>query len=684
MQTSLSGMNAQATRLATVGDNITNATTAGYKRAEAAFSSMVLPSNSKNSYGAGGVASHVRYSIADQGALTYTTSTTDLSVEGRGFFVVSDPSGVNFLTRAGGFTATADGYLTNSAGYRLTGYPFINGQRPTINPDGYETIEVINLKASGQDLISTPSTSGRLSSNLDVDSVIVPTVRTQSLPSENAANSNYTYKTTQVDVSGTSDIYFTKLGPNVWEVSVFYDANSASSGFPYDLTDPDVHYVSTVLTFDPTTGAITRGDTALVPDPSDPFVIDLSGITQGAAGTGAAAKFGASVNLPSDISAIGAGATPASANDIGVSYTTFSRMTGFTGLNTSVDVDVYYTKISATEWEVSVFETSKFTPPAGFPYGTAGDPPLGSFTLEFDPATGELVSPAINDVTMPDNSIWPFDFTGTVSLPMATAGLLESVKVTLNLDESRPIVTPLFYGNTPAENGNDAQYSHKTALIAYDNLGRTVLMDIYYTKVDDTNWEVTVFDNSKASSRGFPYSSGPLATTTISFDEITGKIVNAPIMDIPIPGGATVKLDLFGTTQLSYDFVVHKGSVNGSPVAKVVDYQVDAKGTLSAIYSNGEMKELYQLALAAVESPNNLSVISGTVFQQSPDSGELKLGNPSELGLGQIVSGSLETSNVDIADELATLIQSQKMYTANSKVFQTGADILETIANLKR
>jgi len=220
--------------------------------------------------------------------------------------------------------------------------------------------------------------------------------------------------------------------------------------------------------------------------------------------------------------------------------------------------------------------------------------------------------------------------------------------------------------------------------MAYDNLGRSVILDVYYTKVSDNDWEVAVFDQSAASSGGFPYDGGALSTTTISFDPVTGKILNPPIMDVPVPGGKNLKLDLYGTTQKAYDFVIHQGSVDGSPVVKVADYQVDSNGVLSAVYTNGELRSLYQLALAAVESPNNLSVISGTVYQRSADSGNITLGNPNDLGLGAIVSGSLETSNVDIADELAGLIQSQKMYTANSKVFQTGADILETIANLKR
>ena len=77
LRTSASGMAAQANRLSTVADNIANAGTTGYKRASTSFSSLVLPSSS-GSYASGGVQSNVRYSISEQGNLSYTTSSTEL------------------------------------------------------------------------------------------------------------------------------------------------------------------------------------------------------------------------------------------------------------------------------------------------------------------------------------------------------------------------------------------------------------------------------------------------------------------------------------------------------------------------------------------------------------------------------------------------------------------------------
>ena len=87
MRTGVSGMAAQSNKLSTVSDNIANVNTTGYKRASTEFSSLILKSGSGN-YDSGAVETHVRYAITDPGHMSFTTSTTDLAVQGNGFFVV--------------------------------------------------------------------------------------------------------------------------------------------------------------------------------------------------------------------------------------------------------------------------------------------------------------------------------------------------------------------------------------------------------------------------------------------------------------------------------------------------------------------------------------------------------------------------------------------------------------------
>ncbi|MGH6859055.1 MAG: flagellar hook-basal body complex protein, partial [Phyllobacterium sp.] len=153
MRTGVSGMNGQANRLSAVSDNIANSSTTGYKRASTEFSSLVLPS-SGGAYNSGGVETSVRRHISDDGALRFTTSSTDLALKGNGFFIVSNGAGTPYLTRAGSFVPDASGNLVNTAGYYLMGYPITNGN---VNPvaNGYQGLEKINLAQN--DLVADPS-----------------------------------------------------------------------------------------------------------------------------------------------------------------------------------------------------------------------------------------------------------------------------------------------------------------------------------------------------------------------------------------------------------------------------------------------------------------------------------------------------------------------------------------------
>ncbi len=97
MRTSVSGMNAQATRLSAVSENIANANTNGYKQTTTEFTSQML-ANGKGQYNSGAVEANVRTLISEQGGLSYTANSVnskklDLAISGQGFLVVDDGNG---------------------------------------------------------------------------------------------------------------------------------------------------------------------------------------------------------------------------------------------------------------------------------------------------------------------------------------------------------------------------------------------------------------------------------------------------------------------------------------------------------------------------------------------------------------------------------------------------------------
>jgi flagellar hook protein FlgE len=105
---------------------------------------------------------------------------------------------------------------------------------------------------------------------------------------------------------------------------------------------------------------------------------------------------------------------------------------------------------------------------------------------------------------------------------------------------------------------------------------------------------------------------------------------------------------------------------------------------VTAVLKNGTELPIFQIALATVPSPDHLTPEVGNVYSPNLDSGNVQVGLAGQGGLGTIKSGALEDSNVDLADELTSMIEAQRGFTANSKSFQTGADLLDVVVNLKR
>src|SRR5215217_7576181 len=179
LRSGVSGMNAQSNKLGTVAENIQNSSTTGYKRASTEFSSLILPSSEGN-YNSGSVTSRVRYTIADQGPIAYTTSASDLAISGNGFFVVSDPSGSPYLSRAGNFVKDGrTGNLVNASGFTLMGYKLGAGAvNPSLN--SLDGVEPVNMAFFAMQ--ATGSTKGTFKGNLPDGQAVValPAVSKQS------------------------------------------------------------------------------------------------------------------------------------------------------------------------------------------------------------------------------------------------------------------------------------------------------------------------------------------------------------------------------------------------------------------------------------------------------------------------------------------------------------------------
>lgn len=258
----------------------------------------------------------------------------------------------------------------------------------------------------------------------------------------------------------------------------------------------------------------------------------------------------------------------------------------------------------------------------------------------------------------------------------STAGVFSA-----NLDANAS-VTPA--ANLPSTNSPTATFTSKTSLTAYDNLGNSVVLDVYFTKTAANSWEMTVFDSANAApGGGFPYSTPAPVTKTLGFSATNGSLTSGNPVNIAIPNGATLGLDIGNMTQLGASFGVNGANVNGNGAAAVSNIQIGSDGTLSYVLGNGQTIPAYMIALANVNSPDNMNVVTGNVFTPNTNSGQAFVGNPGTGGFGLIAASNLENSTVDLATQLSSMIVAQRSFTANSQVFQVASDILQVLNNIK-
>lgn len=206
----VSGLSAQSAAMATVADNITNINTVGYKGVEAQFRTLVTDGRAKANYSAGGVAAAPTALVSKQGLLQASGSSTDLAIDGGGFFItrsgIGDDSTVAY-TRAGSFKQDEEGFLRNSSGLYLQGWR-INNAGKYENTGSLDSLESVRVS----DLVGTasPTTRLQLRANLQSDAPI-------------GADSKFSRPFEVYDSQGgahTLTTSFTKTAANTWTVTI--------------------------------------------------------------------------------------------------------------------------------------------------------------------------------------------------------------------------------------------------------------------------------------------------------------------------------------------------------------------------------------------------------------------------------------------------------------------------------
>lgn len=236
----------------------------------------------------------------------------------------------------------------------------------------------------------------------------------------------------------------------------------------------------------------------------------------------------------------------------------------------------------------------------------------------------------------------------------------------------------------PSTNSASVQFSAKTSMTVYDNLGNAVVLDVYFAKTGTNSWEMTAYNHADAAAGGgFPYSSSPVTTGALEFSATDGSLLTGNPVSITVPDGGAMSLDIANSTQLGAPFSVNSLTVDGSAAAAISQISISSNGTLSYLLTNGQSLRAYEIGMANVNSPANLTSETGNVFSANDASGQIFFGKPESSGFGSIRAAALESSTVDLATQLSSMIVAQRSFTANSQVFQVASDVMQVLNNLK-
>jgi len=235
------GLRANSSALAAISDNIANVNTIGYKRLRNDFTALLKSQGTQSTYNAGGVSASSAALLGEQGSTLASTVATHLAVSGNGFFVVrgrSDDATSRdpyYYTRAGQFSSDADGYLKNTAGYFLQGWPVNSLGQVTANPTDLNALEPIRVSGIAGGAEATARLS--LSANLQSSQAVAAAAATYNAATNNMASgavtADFQIPIQVYDSEGglhTLTFSFLKQGPNAWYAEVHLPAGEVIPG----------------------------------------------------------------------------------------------------------------------------------------------------------------------------------------------------------------------------------------------------------------------------------------------------------------------------------------------------------------------------------------------------------------------------------------------------------------------
>jgi flagellar hook protein FlgE len=655
LTTAVSGLQAQSFALQNISGNVANSETTGYKETDASFEDLVSAAAADDETSSGVVANSVASNTV-QGTIQSTSVSTDMAIQGDGWFVVAQPtgevdnqptfSGVNAYTQAGDFQINSDGYLVNSAGYYLMGIPI---DAATGNPVG-SSPQV--LQFSNNFIPAQETTSISYEANLPstpTSGAIIPGdfVNNPIAGAEIIGNG----ATIEPDAAATGTGTVSNLTDSTLLSSLGFDANDEIT-----ITDGTGNQTSYTVT-----GSSTIGDL-------------INTINDGASGNAAvtASLSNGSLALTGD--------NDTASIDVSVTPTTGSTASdsnlGFGGSNNDFKPTNLVTQGLSGTLNVSVGGGTPQTITIGSGSGDVE-------TLAQLQTAVENLSGVIGTVNTSngDISLVAKDPTATLAVT-GTGGASPS-----EFGIQSTSVTP---GNGTVIGSDVSTFTSQSvdggSITAYDSDGNPLNIQFRWAQVTSGNgqsvWNLFYQTNSSATGSQAAWqnvgtnfifnSSGELIQPTTSTMTLPGLTVNGDSLgNVQLnfgTGGLTQFADSNGTAQVS------QLQQNGYAAGQLESVAVDGQNQITGTFSNGQTVPLAQITLATFNGQDALQPLSGQAYAATADSGPAIYG-----ATGTVVGSSLESSNVDIATQFSDLIVAQQAYSANARVMQTADQMIQSL-----
>jgi len=686
--TALSGLQNVSLAIDTVSNNIANANTVGYKTGEYVFATQFLNGSNSSDQPATGQGSQslgVRRPMT-QGAITNSANPLDLAISGKGMFRLLqgsgsaetvDPASV-YYSRNGQFGVDKNGYIVNENGMFLTGFqPSLDGSQITddlIKNNGL-------LRMPDSNLPGNATSKSTLSAMLDsTGTAFTKTANVSFDPTQ----ATYNNKTTQTvfDSSGNShtlEVYYRRITDSTLSIT------SGTSGYTYT----------------PSTASSpnTLGTTKVTLNKESVLRVNTSPV---ASTLSSAASTSTTVSLTAAPSNAGAAVTVTTGMkvfingvDSGVTVSTYTE--GATSFLASGDVTVpsgasvtFHKKDLATTIKTAAI-TSASTSVA--------------VTLATDLAVGDKVYLGTTDTGTTISSIDGTTIYLSAAIGAAVTGTAGNVgaSITFKHPLSMTLITP-----EGTEIPVTGATNKKSSL---EVLTTTTSQVEVYASIDGKFYD---YDASAFSNRAaLPDTQGASGTgykTVAKLSFMGGQNIDAIVKDSlsgdPMfntdtkltsrltnqAGGSSdliIDLDLSGTQLHAGAFQILKSTQNGEAVSRLTNVTVDNAGRIVGVYGTGKQQFIGQVAMVNFDNEEGLIPVGKNAFAASNMTGTEQDGTGVTVGragtgvLGEIRSQALESSNVDLANELVRLMILQRSYSANSQslkaVDQTLRDTLQMV-----